>query len=72
MVDSDVRHADPTSALLRLRYECVGVPSDEPERVWLPSDEPHRPPGRRHANQAAPQHADGPQVTVGAEAYGGK
>jgi Arc/MetJ family transcription regulator len=30
MVDSYVRHADPTSALLRLRYECVGVPSDEP------------------------------------------
>jgi hypothetical protein len=27
---------------------------------------------RRHANQAPPQHADGPEVTVGAKAYGGK
>lgn len=61
MVDRRVRHADPSSALLRLTRE----------RVRLPSDELHRPPGLRRANQAAPQHADGPEVTVGAEAYGG-
>jgi len=31
MVESYVRHADPTSALLQLRYECVGLPSDDPQ-----------------------------------------
>ena len=49
MVDSYVRHADPTCALLRLRYECVGVPSDNPHSN----------------NDAGPPEVPGVEVAVG-------
>ena len=56
-----MRHADATSALLRLRREWVRLPSDEPHR--LPAV----------GMQTRPRRSTGgPKVTVGVKAYGGK
>jgi hypothetical protein len=61
MVNGYVRHADATSAVLRLRHEWVRLPPMN-HTDWRPS-------ARKPVRAAARR---GPKVTVGVKAYGGK